>query len=64
MMPLQLPIPAPVTTIKPEESQAILTIKKHKVSLLIRRLILEPAAQLFLSLSDPNPPRKLLFRAY
>jgi hypothetical protein len=31
----QPPIQAPVTTIKVEEPQVILTIKKHKVSLLI-----------------------------
>jgi hypothetical protein len=50
-----------VTTVKAGESWVILTIEKHKVSLL---LILEPASQLFLSLPDPGPPRKLLFRAY
>jgi hypothetical protein len=50
-----------VTTIKAGEPWVILTIEKYKVSLLIN---MEPASQLFLSLLDPGPQRKLLFEAY
>jgi hypothetical protein len=49
-----------VTTIKTGEPQVLLTIEKHKISLLIDT----GASQLFLSLLDPGPPRKLLFEAY
>jgi hypothetical protein len=50
-----------VTTIKAGEPWILLTIEKHKVSFLIDT---KPASQLFLSLQDPGPPRKLLFKAY
>jgi hypothetical protein len=36
-------------------------IGKHRVSL---HIDIEPASQLFFSLSDPGPPRKLLFEGY
>jgi hypothetical protein len=52
-----------VTTIKAKEPQAILTIEKHKVSLLIdteASILSIP----YLALPYPGPPRKLLFRAY
>jgi hypothetical protein len=49
-----------VTTIKPEELQLILTIEKHKISLLINT---GTGFQLFLSLPAPGTQRKLLFRA-
>jgi hypothetical protein len=53
--------PSSVTTIKAEEPLAILTIKKHKVSLIID---IGASISAFSFSSDPGPPKKLLFRAY
>jgi hypothetical protein len=60
-MVLGLLIQAPVTTIKAEEPWQYLLLKSTKSASLS---VLEPAFQLFLSLLDPGPPRKLLFRVY
>jgi hypothetical protein len=50
-----------VATIKAGEPQVLLRIEKHKSASLS---ILELTSQLFLSVSDTGPPRKLLFKAY